>query len=406
MTEKVKFHDVQVFNHTVNDDAEHLNVKGYAIHTGRFHGIIEIPESEIQNATNTLNGRKIFNNHEYSTEDVLGKILSTNKEIDPYNTKAAVSYNGYIDKNENKIIYKIKNGLLDSTSIGFEFEPECGICGKPLEECHHFIWDEGFYVIARNINVLELSVVGIPADKDATVEAMTFSKNQFLEDLQDQFKYKFKAHKGDSQLNQELVLKQGLEATQNFDLVEEVTKSIKSDKMADNDKVLDLQEKLKEANDKITSLSDTHKEEIKTLKEELEAEKSKEVGKLQDQIVEEKGKAIESKTELDKLQGEVEEYKETIKDYESKFEDLDRKRLSDKREKLQKLHKDITKEDIEDLDEMDEKFMDKTITMLEKAKENQGVVKRFNKGKNPYKKVEEGKETENLESFLGSKFGQ
>jgi len=427
MADKVKFHDVQLFsfNDEGNANKQHLSVKGYAIHTGRFHGIIEIPESEIQNAANTLNGRKIFKNHEYDTDDVLGKILSTNAELDPYNSKMAVTYNGYIDKNEEKIIYKVENGLLDSTSIGFEFEPECGICGKPLKECHHFIWDEGFYIIARNVNVLELSVVGIPADKDATVEAMAFSKNKFMEDLENQFSYKFKAHKGDVPLNQNTLTKEqifvGDILEDKIDLKEEINKmlkeafekeNIKSDKMAEeNKKILELQEKLTTANDKITELTEAHDNKVSQLKTDFETEKNEAVESLQDQIVEEKGKAIEAQNALEALQEEIDGYKETISNYEDKLAEIDQARLSDKKAELLALHKELTKEEeFDGLDEMDETFIDKQITMLQKIKENQGVVKRFTNKQvhNPFKQQaqppEDGEEALSLEEFIGSKF--
>lgn len=179
LTEKLHLQSNGLNGLSVLDDGR-TQISGIAINPGKYHGLIRIEEDEMQNAVDNLLGDIILKDHDNSCDSAIGRVTSTELAINDKTGMRCAKYEGWIDSDEQKLINKINKGIIDSTSIGFEYEPYCSICGRPLEECNHFIWDDGFEIIAKNIAPHELSIVSVPADKNATVS--TFSATATLSD--------------------------------------------------------------------------------------------------------------------------------------------------------------------------------------------------------------------------------
>lgn len=146
-------------------------ISGIAINPGKYHGLIRIEEDEMQNAVDTIKNTILLKDHENLCDNSIGRVTESDLLINEKTGQRCCGYTAWIDSDETKLINKIDKGIIDSCSIGFEYEPFCSICGRPLEECSHFIWDEGFEILAKNINIHELSIVAVPADSNATVES-------------------------------------------------------------------------------------------------------------------------------------------------------------------------------------------------------------------------------------------
>lgn len=127
----------------------------------------------MQNAVDHLVGDVILKDHDNSCDSAIGRVTSTQLGINEKTGMRCAEYEGWIDSDEEKLIKKINKGIIDSTSIGFKYEPYCSICGRPLEECSHFIWDEGFEIIAKNVQPFELSIVSVQLIK--TLPYLLFS---------------------------------------------------------------------------------------------------------------------------------------------------------------------------------------------------------------------------------------
>ena len=179
LTEKLHLQSNGLNGLSILDDGR-TQVSGIAINPGKYHGLIRIEEDEMQNAVDNLLGDIILKDHDNSCDSAIGRITSTELAINEKTGMRCAKYEGWLDSDEKKLINKINKGIIDSTSIGFSYEPYCSICGQPLEKCNHFIWDDGFEIIAKNVAPFELSIVSVPADKNATVS--TFSATETLSD--------------------------------------------------------------------------------------------------------------------------------------------------------------------------------------------------------------------------------
>ena len=198
LTEKLHLQSNELHGLSMLDDGR-TQVSGIAINPGKYHGLIRIEEDEMQNAVDNLLGDIILKDHDNTCDSAIGRITSTELAINEKTGMRCAAYEGWIDSDEQKLINKINKGIIDSTSIGFSYEPYCGICGRPLEECNHFIWDEGFEIIAKNIVPHELSIVSVPADKNATVS--TFSATATLSDKLIELKEQKRQQKGENNMD-------------------------------------------------------------------------------------------------------------------------------------------------------------------------------------------------------------
>lgn len=405
---KVKFNAFENFNFNNLQTGEETNkfqVDGFAIHNGCFHGFIYMPDEEMGNASNSMKGVKLFQNHEYKLSDILGRVKDTEVQVDSKNGKLGVKYSGYVDTKFEDITYGIENNLIDATSIGFGFEPYCSICGQHLFEsdCPHWFMDEGFYVVAKDVEVFELSLVSLPADKDATVSAMgAFAEQKFEKQFNEQFKDKINAHKGDINA-QKLMKPKNLDNIQpnlskrpTFEIIERnnnegnirvvaddtklkdelsnaivgalnnIADNVKSDKMAEEqiesseDTVETLQGQVKALNKEVTELKEAA-ESHEGIVEKLEAEKLT----IEEEYKEKLSKEEEAKIEALSGKKVAEELSEKLtKELEKLQKESEEEKLSELREELSELYKEVTDEELDGVEDMDEETLTEKLEFI------------------------------------------
>ena len=143
-------------------DEKFVTVKVRAISSRkipRFYGVLYIPPEELQKSYKTLIGKPVLKDHNPSVDNVIGKVVDA--EFNDNAIYATVE----IFK-DDPIAEKIKNGLVNSVSVGFS---------RTLE------WsDEEQCYVAKNIKFEELSFVVYPADPSATVLSADKDEEEFL----------------------------------------------------------------------------------------------------------------------------------------------------------------------------------------------------------------------------------
>lgn len=266
-------------------DNGRTQISGIAINPGKYHGLIRIEEDEMQNAVDNLLGDIILKDHDNSCDSAIGRITSTHLGINEKTGMRCAEYEGWIDSDEEKLISKINKGIIDSTSIGFEYEPYCSICGRPLEECSHFIWDEGFEIIAKNIAPHELSIVSVPADKNATVST-SFSLTETLSDKLVELK-KQKRQQGETNMDFEekySELKTEFEEFKESAQTElEELKAEHETKISDKiEETLSIKNELKEAQDALLAANN----ELEALKAEMSKIAEEKLSELREKVTE------------------------------------------------------------------------------------------------------------------------
>lgn len=260
------------------------SVSGIAINPGLYHGLIRINEDEMQNAVDHLVGDVILKDHDNSCDSAIGRVTSTQLGINEKTGMRCAEYEGWIDSDEEKLIKKINKGIIDSTSIGFKYEPYCSICGRPLEECSHFIWDEGFEIIAKNVQPFELSIVSVPADQNATVS--TFSATETLSEGLIELK-KQKRQQGEYNMDFEekySELKTEFEEFKESAQTElEELKAEHETKISDKiEETLSIKNELKEAQDALAAAN----AELETLRAEMQQIAEEKLGELREKVTE------------------------------------------------------------------------------------------------------------------------
>lgn len=277
LTEKLNLESNGLTGLSRLDDGRTM-VSGRAINPGLYHGLIRVEESEMQNASDSLVGDIILKDHNNTCDSAIGRIISSQVAINDKTGLRCAEYEGWVDSDEDKLINKINKGIIDSTSIGFEYEPYCSICGRPLEECNHFIWDEGFEIIAKNINVYELSIVSVPADKNATVSTFTATStlSDKLIDLKEQ-----KRQQGEKRMDFEEKYSELQTEFEEFKESAQVEidelKAEHETKISDKiEETLSLKQKLQETEDALAS-TQSELEALQAQMAEIEAEKLSEL---------------------------------------------------------------------------------------------------------------------------------
>lgn len=294
----------------VQDEKEDVvKVSGYAVHEGTFNQLT-ITEEALKKAVHTLVGKPLLVNHSNNTTSVVGKITKAAIGVDPANNKKAVAYEADFDAAEEDILRKMKLGFLDSTSVGFNCDHICSICGSEIWKCAHWFGDEGFQLLAQNIDFHELSIVAVPADKDATVKV-----NFSAEDVE-RFE-KLKEHK------------------------EELRRTNMSD----------FKDKYDAAIEELSQMKIDHADEINELKEEFKAEKDK----LQTAKADKDTEIFGLKNEIEALKQEKEGYLQEIEEYKEAFAKIEDEKLSDLRSEVMELNNKanfgLTEEEINDMGE-------------------------------------------------------
>lgn len=283
LTERLHLQSNGLSGLDVFDDGR-TKISGIAINPGKYHGLIRIEEDEMQNIVDSLYDNIILKDHDNSCDSAIGRITSTELAINEKTGKRCAQYEGWIDSDETKLINKINKGIIDSTSIGFSYEPYCSICGRPLDECSHFIWDEGFEILAKNVNTHELSIVSVPADKNATVS--TFSATETLSDKLIELKEK-KRQQGENNMDFEekySELKAEFEEFKESAQTEmDELKAEHETKISDKiEETLSLKQDLKEAQDALSAAQ----AELETLKGEMAKIAEEKLSELRAQVSE------------------------------------------------------------------------------------------------------------------------
>lgn len=316
------------FSLTHNDDGS-TQLEGYAIHGGDdfiVNGIFEVPESEMQNCARSLKGAKLMKDHDtFHVDSIIGRVNKTKKQFDEEAEMMGVHYDASLVVDDTNLAKKIEEGLIDATSIGFSFEPECSICGNPYfsEECEHFLFWDDMHLICRDMECHELSLVTFGADPHATVSGSLDAKSI------DELKEKFTKQKEELLMSKE----------------DNIVETLKSENLELSQKVSDLEAKLEQKDADFEAEKDklvlAHTEEVLTLKGEKEA-----------------------------LESKVSEMTEELSAYRAEAEAKVAQVL---KEKYDKCVEYATKYECEHLikEEMAEEYMDDLILMFEKREEQE-----------------------------------
>ena len=322
MKEKFSLH--QNFSLKTNDDGS-KSIEGFAIHGDEgfiVNGFFEIPQTELKNCAKTLKGAKLMKDHDTDHVDsIIGRVNKTKKTFDEQANMEGVQYEASLVVDDTKLAEKIEKGLIDATSIGFTFEPECSICGNPFfsEECEHHPWFDDMHFICRDMNVHELSLVTFGADPHATVSGAFNAKE--LNELKEKF------------------------AKQKEDFI-----------MSTEDNMV---ETLKEENLELS-------QKIKDLEAELQQKETDFKNKTDDLKVEHKEEVLNLKQEKDALEAKVNEMTEELSIFRAEAKAEKEAQLAAKKEKLVELAKAFDSEDLLEED-MSEEMINKQIAMLERV---------------------------------------
>ena len=355
MKENFSLH--QNFSLKTNDDGS-KSIEGFAIHGDEgfiVNGFFEIPQTELKNCARTLKGAKLMKDHDTEHVDaIIGRVNKTKKTFDDKANMEGVFYEASLVVDDTKLAEKIEKGLIDATSIGFTFEPECSICGNPFfsEECTHHPWFDDMHFICRDMNIHELSLVTFGADPHASVMG-AFDANE-LEEL----KEKFAKEKEDFIMSKE----------------DNMVETLKSENLALSQKVSDLEAQLEQQKTDFSKKEDTlqnaHDEEVLTLKQEKKA-----------------------------LEDKVDEMTEELSIFRAEAEAKLAAILDAKKEKVIELAKELDSEDLLKEEKLsDEEYLDEKIAMFERVAEKISKVPQYT-GTEQHHKAE--KETEEHVPFSG-----
>lgn len=284
---------------TPSDNQETVKVEGFAVHCGTFNNVT-ITREELEKGAHSILGAPIIKAHDAygSPEDVvIGKVANYEVKTDPLNGLEGLFYQAEIDAQETELIRKMNLGFVSSTSIGFRSEHKCSLCGRDIfdPECEHWFFDEGFEILATNININELSVVAVPADRDASVK-ISFSQETY-------------------------------EAFEKLSFKKESRRTKMSDFEKKYNEVVDEFSKFKmESADELNKL----KEEFAQKKEELELEAANKTEEM-----------LSLKNDFDALTQEKLALEEKVNKYEETFAKMEEDRLNELRFELRSLNQEV-----------------------------------------------------------------
>ena len=322
------------FSLTHNDDGS-TQLEGFAIHGGDdfiVNGIFEVPESEMKNCARTLKGAKLMKDHDtFHVDSIIGRVNKTKKQFDESAEMMGVHYDASLVVDDTNLSKKIEEGLIDATSIGFSFEPECSICGNPYfsEECEHSLWWDDMHLICRDMECHELSLVTFGADPHASVSGSLDAKD--IEELKEKF----------SKQKEEFIMAKE----------DNTVETLKSENLELSQKVSDLEAKLEQQE------ADFNKE-----KDTLEIQYQEEVLTLQQEK-----KALDDK---------MAEMKEELSAFRAEAEAKLAQKLEAKTEEVLKLAKELEFEDFLDEERFDdEEYLDGQLAMLKRVEEKVNPVK-------------------------------
>lgn len=344
------------FSLTHNDDGS-SKLEGFAIHGGEdfiVNGIFEVPESEMKNCARTLKGAKLMKDHDtFHVDSIIGRVNKTKTQYDDDAEMMGVHYDASLVVDDTGLAKKIEEGLIDATSIGFSFEPECSICGNPYfsEECEHSLWWDDMHLVCRDMECHELSLVTFGADPHASVTGSLDAKG--IEELKEKF----------SKQKEEFIMAKE----------DNIVETLKSENLKLSQQVSDLEAQLAQKD------------------ADFEAEKDK-------ITVEHTDKVLTLQDEKKALEKQVTEMKEELSAFRAEAEAKIAKALKEKTDRLTEL---ATKYECEHVlkEKMEEEYMDDMIQVFEKREQaeeaQKEIVPKFTNTKQPHAN-KEGEEKERV----------
>lgn len=343
-----------------NEDGS-AKLEGFAIHGGDnfiVNGFFEVPASEMQNCAKTLQGAKLMKDHDHDHIDsIIGRVNATEQMFDEDAGMEGVKYEASLIVDDTNLAEKIEHGLIDATSIGFSYEPECSICHKPFfsEECTHHPFFDDMHFICRDMECHELSLVTFGADPHATVSG-TFDA-ECLEKVKENF----------AKQKEEFIMSKQ----------DDIVKDLQSENAELSQKVRDLEaqieQKEKDFKSEMEDLKLSHSEEVLTLGREKEA-----------------------------LESEITAMGEELSVFRAEAQARAEKELSAKKDRLVELANEL-KTEVDGIEDMEEEFIDSYIATFTKIIENTPKVPQFKSAEEPHEVKEEKREAF---SGIGSFFGR
>lgn len=132
-------------------------IEGDAIVTGISRNNVEYSEKVLKAAAQTLIGKPLLNGHEPSdVKNIVGMVTEAS-----FNGNK-VPFKAEIDKSEEWLVNKLKNGYVNKVSIGADTIDEVGSHYDPKPD------DDGV-IRPKGIEFLELSLVPVPGVPDASI---------------------------------------------------------------------------------------------------------------------------------------------------------------------------------------------------------------------------------------------
>ena len=343
------------FSLTHNDDGS-TQLQGFAIHGGEdfiVNGIFEVPESEMKNCAKSLKGAKLMKDHDtFHVDSIIGRVNKTKQQFDENAEMMGVHYDASLVVDDTNLAKKIEEGLIDATSIGFSFEPECSICGNPYfsEECEHSLWWDDMHLVCRDMECHELSLVTFGADPHASVTGSLDAKD--IEALKEEF----------SKQKEEFIMSKE----------DNIVEALKSENLELSEKVSDLEAKL----------------------EQQEADFQKEKDTLENEY---QGEVLTLQQEKKALDDKIKAMQQELSAFRAEAEAKLAKELEVKKEEVMELAKKFGIEDLMDEERFnDADYLEDKLAMLkgvDATVNSQETVPQFNKEQNaPHEVNEDNKE--------------
>lgn len=277
--------------------SDKVKIQGFAVHCGTFNQVT-ITKEELEKGAYSIVGAPIIKAHDMygkPEEVVIGKVMSQECKLDPSVNKYGLYYEAEMDAQEEELIRKMNLGFISSTSIGFQSEHICSLCGQSIWKCDHWFGDEGFQILAKDINIHELSIVAVPADREASVE-ISFSKK----DLQ---------------------------------AFEQLTK----EKELRRTKMSDFEKKYNDLTDEFAKFKMDSADEVTKLKEEF----SKEKEELELSVADKVEEALNLQGQVDSLSKENASLKEENEKFKEAFKQMEEDKLTELRKEVIALNKEV-----------------------------------------------------------------
>lgn len=160
--------EVQKISEEESPDGPMMFIRGRAINATTTLNNLTYPPAELHRAAPTLEGRNVFKDHLYTTESVVGRVVTSVFK------QNGIDYDAALMKSD-PVVEKIELGLIDKVSIGAKVEDiTCSLCGESVGMCNHVVGREYDGVLATGVvhglTFIELSLVPFPGDESTSID--------------------------------------------------------------------------------------------------------------------------------------------------------------------------------------------------------------------------------------------